>query len=95
MTFCLSQITHLVTIQEIPISYLCGQLVRILYVEPILDSVFSFMYLTQPTFNSFKYLHTDYMTSATRSAWVTDMKMKKLDVKNPYDICMTQYILDD
>ena len=29
------------------------------------------------------------------STWVTDIKMKRLDKTNLYDICMNQYILDD
>ena len=34
------------------------------------------------------------MTSAT-TAWVTDIEMNYLNEKNPYDISMTQNILDD
>ena len=52
------------------------------------------MYLTIFTFNSFTYLNTLLHDVRDLSAWVTDMKMKILDEKNPHHICKTQDILD-
>ena len=76
-----------------PILKLGEQLNTMFYVPPITDLVYILINLPIFNFYSFEYLNKLH-DKRDMSAWVTDMKTKKPNYKNLYNICKSQDVLD-